>query len=82
MSPILQAGTTTFSLDLGRVISTDADLTLEEVKAWLAEYPEPVTELEPALGSHFPSSDMELTPILVVRDVVESPDWYQGVLGA
>jgi catechol 2,3-dioxygenase-like lactoylglutathione lyase family enzyme len=43
---------------------------------------EPITELEPTLVSDFPSSDMELTHILVVRDVVASRDWYEGVLGA
>lgn len=45
----LEAGTITFSLtnthddatDFARVISTDADLTLEEVNAWLAANPEP-----------------------------------------
>ena len=43
---------------------------------------EPITELEPTFVSDFPSSDMELTHILVVRDVVASRDWYEGVLGA
>lgn len=43
---------------------------------------EPITVLEPTLVSDFPSSDMELTHILVVRDLVASRDWYEGVLGA
>ena len=42
----------------------------------------PITKSEPSRVSDFPSSDIELTHILVVRDLVASRDWYADVLGA
>lgn len=48
----------------------------------LSDRLERATNLEVSPVSDFPSVEMILTHILVVKDLVGSREWYEGVLGA